>query len=126
MANVLNEALPHIQGLLTNQNIKILQKSKVLVNGFPKTETIELNATAHIQPLTPFAMQKLGDSLFNSQKAFKFYILGNLAEVASFLDNADSLIIWNGVEYSAFSKTDYSQNGWIQVIATPAQKVENV
>lgn len=126
MANVLNDALPHIQGLIPNQNITILQKNKVLANGFPKVETKELNATAHIQPLTPFAMQKLGDSLFNSQKAYKFYILGNLAEVDGFLGNADSLIIWDKVEYSVYSKTDYSQNGWIQVIATPTQAVENV
>lgn len=127
MPNLLNDALPHLQGILPNQSITLYQISKVLENGFPKSVTKEINCVAQIQPLSAVELSKIGDGLLNSQNAYKFYILGNLIEVGNFLNNESALILWNKVKYRVYSKHDFSQNGWIKVIATAeAKEAQNV
>lgn len=126
MLNVLNEAITHIQGLIAQQSIKIITKKRVIDKGIPKTEFSEMETFAQIQALTPFEIAKISENAFSGASVYKFYIIGNLAEVMNFLKNADSLIVWQGVEYEIYSKSDYSLNGWIQVIASAKKAVENV
>lgn len=126
MLNVLNEAMPHIQGLIAQQSIKIVTKKRIIDKGIPKTEISEIETFAQIQALTPFEIAKISDNAFSGANVYKFYIVGDLAKVINFLDNADSLIIWQGIEYEVYSKSDYSLNGWIQVIASAKKAVENV
>lgn len=122
--NVLNEALNGVSVLMPLQNIKLKTQIRELVKGFTQTRTDEVSAVAHTQPLTPSEVAKIGGSeVLNSKMAQKFYIRGDNAQILSSLHNADTLIEWDGKEWQAYLKDDYSLNGWVKIIATAVQNV---
>lgn len=120
--NLLNEALPALQGLIQNQNIEIINKEIQNVNGFPQEIESEVKTFAHIQPINPNELVKLTGGTLDSNKYFRFYCLGNLAQVLSSVSKTDSLILWNESYFRVFSKEDWSLNGWIMVIASEIAK----
>ena len=122
--NVLNEALNGVSVLMPLQNITLKTQIRELVKGFTQTRTEEVSAVAHTQPLTPSEVAKIGGGeVLNSKIAQKFYIRGDNAQILSSLHNADTLIEWDGKEWQAYSKDDYSLNGWVKIIATAVQNV---
>ena len=124
MANLLNEALAGVSQLMPLQNITLKTLERVLVQGFTQSQISEVEAVAHIQPLTPFEVSKIGGGEVLSAKiAYKFYIRGDLANVLNSLSNKDTLIIWQGKEFQCYSKDDYSLNGWIKAIGVAVQNV---
>ena len=124
MANLLNEALAGVSQLMPLQNITLKTLERVLVQGFTQSQISEVEAVAHIQPLTPFEVSKIGGGEVLSAKiAYKFYIRGDLANVLNSLSNKDTLIIWQGKEFQCYSKDDYSLNGWIKAICVAVQNV---
>lgn len=124
MANLLNEALAGVSQLMPLQNITLKTLERVLVKGFTQSQISEVEAVAHIQPLTPFEVSKIGGGEVLSAKiAYKFYIRGDLANVLNSLSNKDTLIIWQGKEFQCYSKDDYSLNGWIKAIGVVVQNV---
>ena len=124
MANLLNEALAGVSQLMPLQNITLKTLERVLVKGFTQSQISEVEAVAHIQPLTPFEVSKIGGGEVLSAKiAYKFYIRGDLANVLNSLSNKDTLIIWQGKEFQCYSKDDYSLNGWIKAIGVAVQNV---
>ena len=52
--NILKNALNHIQALIQNQKIVIINEVITNNNGFANVESVELETIAHIQPVTPF------------------------------------------------------------------------
>lgn len=114
--NVLKQALSNVSALIQNQEITIINKKQVNINGFSTTQNESISTYAHIQPLTPFEVAKITDSTLDSKSAYKFYILDNLAEVLNSLKNTKSTILWGDREFNVFSKNDYSLNGWVRVI----------
>lgn len=124
MANLLNEALAGVSQLMPLQNITLKTLERVLVQGFTQSQISEVQAVAHIQPLTPFEVSKIGGGEVLSAKiAYKFYIRGDLANVLNSLSNKDTLIVWQGKEFQCYSKDDYSLNGWIKAIGVAVQNV---
>ena len=124
MANLLNEALAGVSQLMPLQNITLKTLERVLVQGFTQSQISEVEAVAHIQPLTPFEVSKIGGGEVLSAKiAYKFYIRGDLANVLNSLSNKDTLIIWQGKEFQCYSKDDYSLNGWVKAIGVAVQNV---
>lgn len=122
--NVLNEALNGVSVLMPLQNIKLKTQIRELVKGFTQTRTEEVSAVAHTQPLTPSEVAKIGGGeVLNAKIAQKFYIRGDNAQILSSLHNADTLIEWDGKQWQAYSKDDYSLNGWVKIIATAVQNV---
>lgn len=122
---LLDDALELIDNLIPRQNITIVTESNTNVDGFPQTIETEIETIAHIQPLTPFEVKKLTEAVIGSNEYYKFWIVGNLAEVQTIINNKKTVIKWNNKEYSIFSKEDWSLNGWIQVVGT-LQGVEDV
>lgn len=118
MSNLLKEALSSIQGLIVNQNIKLLISKNVLENGFVSADVKTLKTFAHIQALNPSTTNKISDNVLSSQIAYKFYIVGDVAQVLNFLDNTSCVVEWQGKAYSIYQKADYSLNGWVQVVGT--------
>lgn len=116
--NLLNEALPSIQGLIKNQKITIKTLKIENVRGFSYVSADEVETIAQIQPLTPFDIEKITQGTLDSKSFFNFWIFGNLAKVLNSLNYTDCEIIWGKRVFSVFSKDDWSQNGWIKVIAT--------
>ncbi len=124
MANLLNETLAGVSQLMPLQNITLKTLERVLVQGFTQSQISEVEAVAHIQPLTPFEVSKIGGGEVLSAKiAYKFYIRGDLANVLNSLSNKDTLIVWQGKEFQCYSKDDYSLNGWIKAIGVAVQNV---
>ena len=124
MANLLNEALAGVSQLMPLQNITLKTLERVLIKGFTQSQISEVQAVAHIQPLTPFEISKIGGGEVLSAKiAYKFYIRGDLANVLNSLSNKDTLIIWQGKEFQCYSKDDYSLNGWVKAIGVAVQNV---
>ena len=124
MANLLNEALAGVSQLMPLQNITLKTLERVLVKGFTQSQISEVQAVAHIQPLTPFEVSKIGGGEVLSAKiAYKFYIRGDLANVLNSLSNKDTLIVWQGKEFQCYSKDDYSLNGWVKAIGVAVQNV---
>lgn len=117
MANLLKEALNGVSHLLPLQKITIRNKVNEMRYGFPTTTHSDIVAYAHAQPLTPSELQKLGETL-KSKIAYKFYLTSDLAQVLNALNNENSAILWKSKEFEVHSKDDWSQNGWIKVIAT--------
>lgn len=120
--NLLNEALPALQGLIQNQNIAIINKEIQNVNGFPLETESRVETFAHIQPINPSDLVKLTSGTLDSNKYYRFYCLGNLAQVLSSVSKVDSLMLWNQTYFRVFSKEDWSLNGWIMVIASEIAK----
>lgn len=124
--NLLNEALPALQGLIQNQNIAIINKEIQNVNGYPQEIESHIETFAHIQPINPNELVKLTGGTLDSNKYYRFYCIGNLAQVLGSVSKTDSLILWNDSYFRVFSKEDWSLNGWIMVIASEiAKEVEN-
>lgn len=121
--NILIEALPHIQGLIPNQNITIVKQEIVNVDGYPETVEAETKTNAQIQPLTPFELKKLGVADIGANSYFRFWILDNLVEVLSYLNNINTQIKWGDREFNIYSKSDWSLNGWIEVIGSEFKDV---
>lgn len=116
--NLLNEALPSIQGLIKNQKITIKTLKIENVRGFSYVSADEVETIAQIQPLTPFDIEKITQGTLDSKSFFNFWIFGNLAKVLNSLNYTDCELVWGKRVFSVFSKDDWSQNGWVKVIAT--------
>lgn len=117
MINVLSEALPHVDALIMRKPITIIKRELVNNKGFASSTETSLNTLAHAQPLTSFEIVKLTDSTLDSKSVYKFYFIGDLAEVLNFLNCKDCEIIFEGRRFSVYSKDDWAKNGWLKVIA---------
>lgn len=117
MINVLSEALPHLDELIKRKSITIIKREIKNTKGFATSSETSLNTLAHVQPLTSFEIVKLTDSTLDSKSVYKFYFIGDLAEVLNFLNCKDCEIIFEGRRFSVYSKDDWAKNGWLKVIA---------
>ncbi|EAL7532979.1 hypothetical protein DUZ16_06550 [Campylobacter jejuni] len=126
MVNLLMNAMPHLQGLIKNENITIINKSIENVNGFPVETETSINTFCHLQPVNPSEIAKLTSGTLDSNNYYKFYIIDNLAEVLSSISKTDCVIKWSDKSFKVFSKEDWSLNGWIMVIGTQILGDNNV
>ncbi|EEV5427925.1 hypothetical protein HFM22_000821 [Campylobacter coli] len=126
MVNLLMNAMPHLQGLIKNENITIINKSIENVNGFPVETETSINTFCHLQPVNPSEIAKLTSGTLDSNNYYKFYIIDNLAEVLSSVSQTDCVIKWGDKSFKVFSKEDWSLNGWIMVIGTQILGDNNV
>ncbi|HEH6263695.1 TPA: hypothetical protein SHR85_001614 [Campylobacter jejuni] len=126
MVNLLMNAMPHLQGLIKNENITIINKSIENVNGFPIETETSINTFCHLQPVNPSEIAKLTSGTLDSNNYYKFYIIDNLAEVLSSVSKTDCVIKWGDRSFKVFSKEDWSLNGWIMVIGTQILGDNNV
>lgn len=126
MVNLLMNAMPHLQGLIKNENITIINKSIENVNGFPIETETSINTFCHLQPVNPSEIAKLTSGTLDSNNYYKFYIIDNLAEVLSSVSKTDCVIKWGDKSFKVFSKEDWSLNGWIMVIGTQILGDNNV
>lgn len=126
MVNLLMNAMPHLQGLIKNENITIINKSIENVNGFPVETETSINTFCHLQPVNPSEIAKLTSGTLDSNNYYKFYIIDNLAEVLSSISKTDCVIKWSDNSFKVFSKEDWSLNGWIMVIGTQILGDNNV
>ncbi|EFO9039047.1 hypothetical protein HPC08_000652 [Campylobacter jejuni] len=126
MVNLLMNAMPHLQGLIKNENITIINKSIENVNGFPVETETSINTFCHLQPVNPSEIAKLTSGTLDSNNYYKFYIIDNLAEVLSSFSKTDCVIKWSDKSFKVFSKEDWSLNGWIMVIGTQILGDNNV
>ena len=117
MINVLSEALPHLDELIKRKSITIIKREIKNTKGFATSSETSLNTLAHAQPLTSFEIVKLTDSTLDSKSVYKFYFIGDLAEVLNFLNCKDFYIIFDGRRFSVYSKYYCAKNGWLKVIA---------
>ena len=122
--NVLLEALEGVSNLIPYKAITIIMQMQEIANGFPVVVDEELNTFAHIQPLTPFEVKKLTDSTLDSGSYFKFYILEDLANVLNALQRTSAKVKFDDRYFNVFSKNDWSENGWIQVIGAEYNHIE--
>lgn len=126
MVNLLMNAMPHLQGLIKNENITIINKSIENMNGFPVETETSINTFCHLQPVNPSEIAKLTSGTIDSNNYYKFYIIDNLAEVLSSVSKTDCVIKWGDKSFKVFSKEDWSLNGWIMVIGTQILGDNNV
>ncbi|EAH9477335.1 hypothetical protein EYI48_08195 [Campylobacter coli] len=126
MVNLLMNAMPHLQGLIKNENITIINKSIENVNGFPVETETSINTFCHLQPVNPSEIAKLTSGTLDSNNYYKFYIIDNLAEVLSSVSKTDCVIKWGDKSFKVFSKEDWNLNGWIMVIGTQILGDNNV
>ncbi|EFN2966673.1 hypothetical protein HKV71_000875 [Campylobacter coli] len=126
MVNLLMNAMPHLQGLIKNENITIINKSIENVNGFPVETETSINTFCHLQPVNPSEIAKLTSGTLDSNNYYKFYIIDNLAEVLSSVSKTDCVIKWGDKSFKVFSKEDWSLNRWIMVIGTQILGDNNV
>lgn len=123
--SLLSNALPSIKALIPNSPVTIKSEVKKLVKGFTQSEVSEFETFAHIQPISSANTQTIANTgLLLGEKSYKFYFINDLPSVLGILDNKETSIVWKGREYSVYSKEDWTQNGWIKVLAT--LKGENV
>lgn len=123
--SLLTDALPTIQALIPNSPVVIKSEVKKLVKGFVQSEISEFETFAHIQPVSNSNTQTLANTgLLLGEQSYKFYLTNDLPAILGILDNKETSIVWKGREYSVYSKEDWSQNGWVKVLAT--LKGENV
>lgn len=121
MPNILADALNSIQGLIKNQSIEIFTYEIKNVSGLPKeTITKTLETFAHIQPITPNELKKFTDSTIDSAECYKFFIMGDNAELINSLNLPlkKSYFKWNDRAYKIYAKKDWSLNGWVCLYAT--------
>lgn len=122
--NILKNALNHIQTLIQNQKIVIINEKITNINGFANVESVELETIAHIQPISPFEIAKITGSTIDSPSIYRFYFLDDLANVLNSLESKSSLIRWGEKLYRVNAKSDWSQNGWIKVTAHQIEESE--
>ena len=107
--NLLNAALSAVSSLQKTVTTKIYNKKSVINNGIADFEMIEIEARVHLEAF---------QTLEKSSTLLKFYIMGDKAEIVDFFKNKDasnSIIIWDGLEYSIYGKIEWQSGGWIKV-----------
>ncbi|EGC6704067.1 hypothetical protein H9W57_001062 [Campylobacter jejuni] len=124
--NLLANALPAIFGVIPKEQIQIINKYIENVNGFPQEFEIKTDAYACVQPVNPSELVKLTSGTLDSNSYYRFYILGDLANVLNSLNKIDCKIIYKNQSFRVFSKEDWSSNGWIMVIGTQILGDNNV
>ena len=115
--NILNSALSVVSVLQKTVTTKIYNKKSVINKGIADFEMIEIEARVHAQPLTVKELETF-QTLEKSSTLLKFYIMGDKAEVVDFFKNKDasnSIIIWDGLEYSIYGKISWQNHLWIKV-----------
>ena len=115
--NILNSALSVVSVLQKTVTTKIYNKKSVINNGIAGFEITEIEARVHTQPLTVKELETFG-KLEKSSTFLKFYIMGDKAEIVDFFKNQDasnSIIIWDGLEYSIYGKISWQNHLWIKV-----------
>lgn len=115
--NILNSALSVVSVLQKTVTTKIYNKKSVINNGIADFEMIEIEARVHAQPLTVKELETF-QTLEKSSTLLKFYIMGDKAEIVDFFKNKDasnSIIIWDGLEYSIYGKISWQNHLWIKV-----------
>lgn len=123
--NVLQNALTHIQTLIQNQRIIIINEQITNLDGFANIESTELETIAHVQPVTPIEVSKITHSTLDSPVLYRFYFLDNLAEVLNSLYNKSSIILWRDKHFRVYAKSDWSLNGWVKVTAVEILQEES-
>ena len=118
MINLLANAIPHLQGILKNEMITIINKKVINFNGFAKEQESAINTFSHIQPLNPAEVVKLTSGTIDSPSMYKFYIIDNLASVLNSIEMVDCVIKWNNKAFKVFQKVDWALNGWVMVIGS--------
>ena len=118
MINLLANAIPHLQGILKNEIITIINKKVINFNGFAKEQESIIKTFSHIQPLNPAEVTKLTSGTLDSPSMYKFYIIDNLASVLNSIEMTDCVIKWNNKAFKVFSKEDWALNGWVMVIGS--------
>lgn len=126
--NVLGIALTQIQNLIANQKISITNTTSSIVDGVARPlagDTIE--CIAQIQPLSPQELRVVSDGEVSSQEYYKVWIVGGEVELANrALDsNKEAKILWDSKEFVCYSKQDWSQNGWIEIIIALRGRVDD-
>ena len=116
--NLLKLALPAVSNLLKKEKINITNEKVVNDRGVAKTIKESIETYAHIQPLNPSEVVKLTQGTIDSPNMYRFWIIGNLAQVLSSISRTNCVIEWNGSFFEVYSKEDWSQNGWISVYVT--------
>lgn len=116
--NLLLNAMPYIENLIDKDDIEIINKYTENIKGYPKIFEDRIKCKAHVQPLNAQDLKKITSGTLDSNNMYKFYILGNNANVINFLEKIDCEILWKNKRFSIFSKYDWSKNGWIRVIGT--------
>ena len=115
--NILNTALSAVSSLQKTVTTKIYNKKSVINNGIADFEITEIDARVHAQPLTIKELETF-QTLEKSSTLLKFYIMGDKAEIVDFFKNKDasnSIIIWDGLEYSIYGKISWQNHLWIKV-----------
>lgn len=118
MLNLLANAIPHLQGILKNEIITIINKKVINFNGFAKEQENIIETFSHIQPLNPAEVSKITSGTLDSPSMYKFYIIDNLASVLNSIEMTDCVIKWNNKAFKVFSKEDWALNGWVMVIGS--------
>ena len=118
MINLLANAIPHLQGILKNEMVTIINKKVINFNGFAKEQENIIKTFSHIQPLNPAEVSKLTSGTLDSPSMYKFYIIDNLASVLNSIEMTDCVIKWNNKAFKVFSKEDWALNGWVMVIGS--------
>ena len=115
--NLLNAALSVVSSLQKTVTTTIYNKVSVINNGIADFEMTEISARVHAQPLTMKELETF-QTLEKSSTLLKFYIMGDKAEIVDFFKNKDasnSIIIWDGLEYSIYGKISWQNHLWIKV-----------
>ena len=115
--NVLQTALSSIQTLIPNEQIEILKEVNFKnESGFAIRELARLQLTAQIQPAKEQELKELAEGILGVDSCYKFYLMGNQAEILNFLSNEQCFIHWKNNVFKVYQKMDYSGNGWVKVL----------
>ena len=115
--NVLQTALSSIQTLIPNEQIDILKEVNFKnESGFAIRKLARLQLTAQIQPAKEQELKELAEGILGVDSCYKFYLMGNQAEILNFLSNEQCFIHWKNNVFKVYQKMDYSGNGWIKVL----------
>lgn len=119
--NLLVNALSGVNGLIQNQEIRIIINHLSTDKGYPNLLTTAVTPhISHIQPLELANEYKNTDSTIDSVKKYRIYLLGDKINlINSQIDNADEYLIeWGKINLKPYAKEDWSLNGWICIYAT--------
>lgn len=107
------------------QNVILVNRVATLENGYPEWQETRTEVTAQIQPVSADILEKFNELI--GIESLNFWLSSNEINVINefkHIEKGNTKIIYNNRLYEVYTLYDWSNSGWVQVIAILNDKIE--
>lgn len=125
MLNIHSIVSSAINFINPNKKVTLVNRTATLDNGYAEWTETRTEITAQIQPVSADIVEQFNELI--GVESLNFWLNGNKINILNEFRNIEkgnSQIIYNNKVYEVYTLYDWSNSGWVQVIAILNDKIE--